>query len=363
MQPPSRPGLRALLGAALFIALGTGPASAQLQLNGAGATFPYPLYSKWFSTYTAVDPSVRFNYQSIGSGGGIKQLTDRTVDFGASDAPMTDEQLAAAPGPIMHFPTVMGAVVLTYNVHGASTQLQLTPAAVAGIFLGTITKWNDTALTAANPGLSLPDRPIAVIHRSDGSGTTYIFTDYLSKVSQEWSTTVGRGPAVRWPVGLGAKGNEGVTGMVKQTPGSIGYVELIYALSNGLAYAAVANSSGAFVEPSMASVTAAAAGLADNMPEDFRVSLTNAPGADAYPISGMTWLLVYREQSDAAKGKKLAEFLRWMLQEGQQLAPALHYAPLPKAVVAKEEAALRQLTAAAGAPLVAAPEKGDRPHQ
>lgn len=334
------------------IGLLAGSAQAQLQLNGAGATFPYPMYSKWFNEYIKVDDSVRFNYQSIGSGGGIKQITEQTVDFGASDGPMTDEQLKAAPGHIMHFPTVMGAVVMTYNVEGVQTGLKLTPEAIAGIFLGKITKWNDPQLTAANPGVTLPPRDILVIHRSDGSGTSYIFTDYLSKISKDWENKVGKGTSVNWPVGLGGKGNEGVTGLVKQTPFSIGYVELIYALSNELPYANVKNQAGTFVTPSLESVTTAAAALAQSMPEDFRVSITNAPGADAYPISGLTWLLVYEKQKDAAKGAKLVQFLKWMMHDGQKLATDLHYAPLPKEVITKEELALNKLTNSEGKALL-----------
>ncbi|MBI1815654.1 MAG: phosphate ABC transporter substrate-binding protein PstS [Deltaproteobacteria bacterium] len=328
-----------------------GSAHAQLQLNGAGATFPYPMYSKWFNLYTQVDPSVRFNYQSIGSGGGIKQITEQTVDFGATDGPMSDEQLRAAPGPILHFPTVMGAAVLTYNVEGLGSGLKLTPNVIAGIFLGKITKWNDAAIAAPNPGANLPPRDIIVVHRSDGSGTSYIFTDYLSKISSEWNNKVGKATSVNWPVGLGGKGNEGVTGLVKQTPFSIGYVELIYATSNELPYADVQNAAGALVTPSLESVTAAAAALAQNMPDDFRVSITNAPGTDAYPISSLTWLLVYEKQKDTEKGKKLVQFLTWMIHDGQLHAPALHYAPLPKEVVAKEEQAIHRVTAADGKPL------------
>ena len=317
---------------------------AQLQLNGAGATFPYPIYSKWFNEYLKVDPSVRFNYQSIGSGGGIKQITEQTVDFGASDGPLTDEQLKAAPGHLIHFPTVMGAVVLTYNIAGVSTSLKFTPDAIAGIYLGRITKWNDPALTALNPGVPLPNKDILVVHRSDGSGTTYIFTDYLSKVSPEWVKKVGEGTSVNWPVGLGGKGNEGVTGLVKESPNSIGYVELIYALSNKLPFGDVKNRAGSVVKPSLESVTAAAAGYANEMPDDFRVAITNAPGADAYPISGMTWLLVYEKQKDAEKGKKLVQFINWMLHDGQKYAADLQYAPLPQAVVAKEVTALQRVT-------------------
>jgi phosphate transport system substrate-binding protein len=337
--------------AAVLALFGAGPAEAQLQLNGAGATFPYPMYSKWFSLYTQVDPSARFNYQSIGSGGGIKQITEQTVDFGASDGPMSNEQLAAAPGKIMHVPTVMGAVVLTYNVEGVKTGLKLTPEIIADIFLGRVVKWNDSAIAAANPGVELPARDIIVVHRSDGSGTSYIFTDYLSKVSQTWLDKVGRGTAVSWPVGLGGKGNEGVTGLVKQTPFSIGYVELIYALSNQLPYASVKNKAGDLVTPSLDSVTAAAASVTD-MPDDFRVSITNAPGPGAYPIAGMTWLLVYEKQSDAEKGKKLVKFLDWMLRDGQKVAPDLHYAPLPAAVAAKALASLAKVTSSDGAPLL-----------
>src|SRR6202158_1612237 len=327
-------------------------AHAQLQLNGAGATFPYPMYSKWFNEYIKVDPSARFNYQSIGSGGGIKQITEQTVDFGATDGPMTDEQLSAAPGHIMHFPTVMGAVVLTYNVEGVATGLKLTPEAIAGIFLGRITKWNDPVLTAANPGVNLPPRDMIVVHRSDGSGTSYIFTDYLSKVSKDWNNKVGKGTAVSGPAGLGGKGKEGVTGLIKQTPFSIGYVELIYALSNDLPFAQVKNQSGAFVTASLDSVTAAAAALAKSMPDDFRVSITNAPSPDAYAISGLTWLLVYEKQKDAAKGTKLVQFLNWMLRDGQKYAPDLHYAPLPKEVIAKEEQAVHRVSTSDGKPLL-----------
>jgi phosphate transport system substrate-binding protein len=340
------------LGAAALTLTVVGQAQAQMQLNGAGATFPYPIYSKWFNEYTKVDPTVQFNYQSIGSGGGIKQITEQTVDFGATDGPMSDEQLKAAPGHLMHFPTVMGAVVLTYNVKGVVTGLNLTPDAIAGIFLGKITKWNDPALTAANPGVTLPSDDIFVVHRSDGSGTSYIFTDYLSKISPAWDNKVGKGTSVNWPTGLGGKGNEGVTGLVKQTPASIGYIELIYALSNELTFADVKNQAGQYVKPSLESVTSAAAGYANAMPDDFRFMITNAPGADAYPISGMTWLLVYEKQKDHEKGAKLAQFINWMLHGGQKYAADLHYAPLPQAVVAKEEQALRRVTNSEGKPLV-----------
>jgi len=340
-------------GAVLGMMLWAHPASAQLQLNGAGATFPYPIYSKWFNQYIQVDPSVRFNYQSIGSGGGIAQITEQTVDFGATDGPMSDEQLRAAKGGhILHFPTVMGAVVLTYNVEGVGKGLKLTPEALADIFLGKITKWNDPALTSVNPGVTLPPRDIIVVHRSDGSGTSYIFTDYLDKISRQWDSRVGKGTAVNWPVGLGGKGNEGVTGLVKQTPFSLGYVELIYATSNDLPYADVKNAAGNFVTPSLESVTAAAAAAASNMPDDFRVSITNAAGPDVYPISGMTWLLVYEKQKDAEKGQKLVQFLSWMMTEGQKNAAELHYAPLPAAVIAKEQQALTRVTTSDGKPLL-----------
>jgi phosphate transport system substrate-binding protein len=346
-----KPAIGALV-FALACALVAASADAQLQLNGAGATFPYPIYSKWFNDYIKVDPSVRFNYQSIGSGGGIKQITEQTVDFGASDGPLSDEQLKAAPGHLMHFPTVMGAVVLTYNIPGVSVSLKFTPEAIAGIYLGKITKWNDPALTGPNPGVPLPNQDILVVHRSDGSGTTYIFTDYLSKVSPEWEKRVGKNTSVNWPVGLGGKGNEGVTGLVKQSPNSIGYVELIYALSNKLPFGDVKNRAGNFVKPSLQSVTAAAAGYAAQMPDDFRVVITNAAGADAYPISGMTWLLVYEQQKDVQKGRKLVQFLEWMMHDGQKLAPALDYAPLPKEVVVKEEQALHRITTMDGKPLL-----------
>ncbi len=340
--------------ATLLIVLAfAGSAAAQMQLNGAGATFPYPMYSKWFNLYIQVDPQVRFNYQSIGSGGGIKQISEETVDFGASDGPMSDEQLRAAPGPIMHFPTVMGAVVLTYNAEGVGKGLKLSPETTAAIFLGKITKWNDPAIAADNAGVSLPPRDIVVVHRSDGSGTSYIFTDYLSKVSKEWNNKVGKGTSVSWPVGLGGKGNEGVTGLVKQTPFSIGYVELIYAQQNELPFADVKNSAGRFVTPSLESVTAAAAAFSASMPDDFRISITNAQSPDAYPISGMTWLLVYQKQKDVAKGRALVRFLDWMMHDGQQYAAALHYAQLPAQVIAKEIVALRNVTGPDGTQLAA----------
>jgi phosphate transport system substrate-binding protein len=323
----------AVLSAVLFAA----PAFAQVSaLNGAGATFPYPIYSKWFDDYHKVKPELQINYQSIGSGGGIRQLTEKTVDFGASDGPMTDEQIAKAGGAVLHLPTVLGADVPVFNVAGIK-ELKLDGPALADIFLGKIAKWNDPALVKLNPGAALPDLAVTVVHRSDGSGTTYCFTDYLSKVSPEWQKTAGRGTAVNWPVGIGGKGNEGVSGLVKQTPGSIGYVELIYATQNGIDFAWVKNKAGKFVKASVAGVTAAAAGAAKNMPKDYRVSITDAPGASAYPISTFTWLLVYAKNPEG-KGAELKAFLRWMLKDGQKTAPALGYAPLPatvKAMVAK----------------------------
>ena len=288
--------------ATVLLAGVTATASAQMMINGAGATFPYPIYSKWFDEYAKVDPSVRFNYQSIGSGGGQKQILAQTVDFGASDGPMTDDNLTKAPGKILHIPTVAGAVVLTYNLPG-NPVLKLDGDTIAGIFLGQIKKWNDPKLTALNAGTQLPDQEIVVVHRSDGSGTTFIFTDYLSKVSSEWKGKVGNNTSVNWPAGIGGKGNEGVSGQVKQTPGAIGYVELIYATQNKMPYAEVKNSAGQFVKPTIDSVTAAIATA--NIPDDFRFSMTNAPGKDAYPISGATWLLVYEQQKDATKGKEI----------------------------------------------------------
>jgi len=312
--------------ATVLLAGVTATASAQMMINGAGATFPYPIYSKWFDEYAKVDPSVRFNYQSIGSGGGQKQILAQTVDFGASDGPMSDENLGKAPGKILHIPTVAGAVVLTYNLAG-NPALKLDADTIAGIFLGQIKKWNDPKLTALNSGAKLPDQEIVVVHRSDGSGTTFIFTDYLSKVSGEWKEKVGNNTSVNWPAGIGGKGNEGVSGQVKQTPGAIGYVELIYATQNKMPYAEVKNTAGEFVKPSLESITAALS--TGDIPEDFRFSITNAPGKDAYPICGATWLLVYEQQKDAAKGKKLVEFLKWAAKDGEKMAKDLQYAPLP----------------------------------
>lgn len=323
------------------------PIGAQTLINGAGATFPAPIYQKWFSNYRSVDPSVQINYQPIGSGGGIRQITEGTVDFGASDGPMTDSELKAYREKqgfdVLHFPTVLGAAVPTYNVPGVSSSLNFTPEALADIFLGKIAKWNDSAIQKSNPKVKLPDTDIVVVHRSDGSGTTYCWTDYLSKVSAEWQKSVGKNTSVKWPVGLGGKGNDGVTGLVKQTPGSIGYVELIYAVKNQLPYGAVKNASGSFIKADLKSVAAAAAGVASTMPDDFRVSITNAPGAEAYPVSTFTWLLIPSHISDATKRQAIVKFLKWILTTGQSVAPSLAYAELPKAVQAKELRAIAKI--------------------
>jgi phosphate transport system substrate-binding protein len=332
----------------LGLALG-GLALAQgaVQLTGAGATFPYPIYSKWFDEFHKKNGSVQVNYQSIGSGGGIRQITEGTVDFGASDGPMNDEQLKAYQDkhkfPVLHFPTVLGADVPTYNIPGVSAELNFTPDALAGIFLGRISKWNDPAIANANKGVNLPASDILVVHRSDGSGTTYIWTDYLSKISGEWKDKVGKGSSVNWPVGLGGKGNEGVSGLIKQTPYSMGYVELIYAIQNKMPYGKVKNSSGDFIKADLASVSAAAAGAIKTMPDDFRVSITNAPGKTAYPISSFTWLLIPSKFSDAKKRDTLKEFVQWMLADGQNYAESLAYAKLPPEVIAKEAKALNKI--------------------
>jgi phosphate transport system substrate-binding protein len=308
--------------------------SSGMLINGAGATFPYPIYSKWFDEFHKIHPDIRINYQSIGSGGGIRQLQAGTVDFGASDSPMNDEQISKSPAPPLHFPTVLGAVVPVYNVTEVTQELKFTPEVLSGIFLGKIRKWNDSRIKAANAGIQLSATDIVVVHRSDGSGTTFVWTDYLSKVSPEWSTKVGSGTSVNWPVGLGAKGNEGVAGLVKQTPNSIGYVELVYAIQNKMPYGPVRNQAGEFVKASLDSVTAAAASA--KMPPDFRVSITNPPGKDVYPISSFTWLIVPSSIPNAWKRTAITEFLRWMLSEGQKLAPSLDYAPLPAEVVSME---------------------------
>jgi phosphate transport system substrate-binding protein len=320
-----------LLGVVLAVGL-SASASAQMMINGAGATFPYPIYSKWFDAYTKVDPSVRFNYQSIGSGGGQKQILAQTVDFGASDGPMSDDNLSKAPGKILHIPTVAGADVVAYNLPG-NPELKFDGDTIAGIFLGEIKKWNDPKIAATNAGVSLPDQDIVVVHRSDGSGTTYIWTDYLSKISPEWKSKVGTNTSVNWPVGIGGKGNEGVAGQIKQTPGALGYIELIYAIQNKMPYADVKNSAGKFVKASLESITAAMATA--QIPDDFRFSVTNAPGDAAYPICGATWLLVYEQQKDAAKGKKLVEFLKWAQKDGEKMAKDLDYAPLPESLQAR----------------------------
>jgi phosphate transport system substrate-binding protein len=305
-------------------------------LNAAGATFPYPIYSKWFDVYHQKDPNVQINYQSIGSGGGIRQLLAGTVDFGASDGPMSDDQLKEAKIKILHFPTVLGAVIPIYNVSGVSGELNFTQKALAGIYLGTITKWNDPEIAGANSGVKLPAADIVVVHRADGSGTSYIWTDFLSKINDGWKNKVGKGTSVQWPVGLGGKGNEGVSGLVKQTPGSIGYVELIYAVQNGITFGKVQNASGKFIKADLAGVTAAAAAAAKDMPADFRVSITNEPGPTVYPISSFTWLLIPAQISDATKRDAIKGFLKWMLTEGQGYNEGLAYARLPKPVVDKE---------------------------
>jgi len=314
---------------------------ATITINGAGATFPYPIYSKWFDQYHTAHPNVQINYQSIGSGGGIKQLSAQTVFFGATDGPMNDEQLKSAPGPILHFPAVLGGVVPIYNVPGVTSQLHFSGALLADIYLGKITKWNDARIAKENAGVKLPATDIAVVHRSDGSGTTYIWCDFLSKVSPDYKTKVGVNTSVNWPVGVGAKGNEGVSGLTQQTPGAIGYVELIFALQNKIPFAAVQNKAGEYVTATLDSVTSAAAGVA--MPDDFRVSITNAEGKDAYPIASFTWMLLYQNPQDKERAKIMVDFLKWALTDGQKEATALHYAPLPQAVVDKELQALAKI--------------------
>jgi len=335
-----------LFGVAAAIVVLTGLASAKL-INGAGATFPYPLYSKWFDVYYQKYPNLQFNYQSIGSGGGVKQITEGTVDFGASDGPMNDKQIAAYRAKnggtgVLHFPTVMGAVVVAYNVPGISQQLNLSGEVLAAIFLGKITAWNDPEIAKMNPGTQLPDSRIVVVHRSDGSGTTYIFVDYLSKVSKEWEARVGKASSVNWPVGLGGKGNEGVTGQVKQTPGSIGYTELIFAAQNKIPYARIRNAAGEFIQASLQSVTEAAAS-SDDLPADFRASITNAKGRGAYPISSFTWLLVPDRIADPTKRTAIKEFLKWMLSDGQSMTEVLNFARLPQSLIAKELAAIEKI--------------------
>jgi phosphate transport system substrate-binding protein len=328
---------------ALLGPLSAAPVRAQMLINGAGSTFGYPIYSKWFDQYAKIDPAARFNYQSIGSGGGIMMLRNKTVDIGASDAPLTDAQEKKMPGPVLEFPSVLGAVVMMYNLPQVKQSIRLTGPVIADIYLGKVVKWSDPEIASLNPGVSFPDTPIVTAHRSEGSGTTFIFADYLSKVSPEWAKRAGKGTSLKWPVGLGGKGSEGVTGLVEQTPGAIGYVELTYALANKIPFATVKNRDGNWISPSLGGVTAAAAGAASNMPADFRVSITDAPGAKSYPISSFTWLLVYKNQSDKAKGAAIVKVLKWALTDGQSYAAPLHYAPLPKAVVAKEMGQLAQI--------------------
>jgi phosphate transport system substrate-binding protein len=330
----------ALAAVAAFVA---GLSAQKVQINGAGATFPYPIYSKWFAEYNKLHPNVEINYQSIGSGGGIRQVTNQTVFFGATDGPMTNEQLLAAPSKILHFPTVLGADVPVYNIPGVRAELKFTGTVLADIFLGKITKWNDPAIVKLNSGVNLPSTDITVVHRSDGSGTTYIWVDYLAKVSPEWKSKVGVATSVNWPVGLGGKGNEGVAGLVTQTPGSLGYVELIYALQNKISYGPVQNMAGEFVKASVESVTAAAAAAAGQMPADFRVSITNAPGKGVYPVSSFTWLLLYENPKDKAQAKTMVDFVKWALGDGQKFAGDLGYAPLPSEVVKLELAALAKI--------------------
>jgi len=322
----------------LCIAVLASCAWAQTTLNGAGATFPYPIYSKWFNEYHKEHSNIEINYQSIGSGGGIRQVQAGTVDFGASDGPMTDQQIAESKVKVIHLPTVLGSVVPAYNIPGVNAEVKFTPDVLADIYLGKITNWNDGRIAKANPGVNFPNQNITVVHRSDGSGTSYIFTDYLSKVSKDWEGTVGKGTSVKWPVGLGGKGNEGVAGNVRQLPGSIGYIELIYALQNKIPYGIMQNSSKNFIKASLESTTAAAVGV--KMPADFRVSITNPPGKDAYPIASFTWLLIPTDPKDQNKGKILKDFLFWMLDKGQSMTEALSYAPLPKQVVDMEKAAI-----------------------
>ena len=324
------------------LVVATIPAISQTKLTGAGATFPNPIYQKWFSEYSKVHSDVQINYQSIGSGGGIRQVSEGIVDFGATDGPMSDEQLSSAKTKILHFPTVLGSVVPAYNIPGVTGEVKFTPEMLAGIFLGKISNWNDPIIAKANKDVKFPNQPIIVVHRSDGSGTTYIFTDYLSKISEDWKNGPGKGTSPKWPTGLGGKGNEGVAGSIRQLPGSIGYVELIYAVQNKIDYGSVRNSSGAFMKADLASTTAAAASV-KSMPNDFRVSITNAPGKDAYPISSFTWLLIPEKSKDEKKSKILADFLNWMVNDGQKLVADLSYAPLPASVAEKVKGAIKQV--------------------
>ncbi len=331
------------LALAAMLLLATRLSAQTVQINGAGATFPNPIYSKWFSEYNKMHPNVQINYQPIGSGGGIRQLSAGTVFFGATDGPMTNDQILAAGFRILHLPTVLGGVVPIYNIPGVNTELRFTGPVLADIFLGKITTWNDPAIRSLNPGVNLPGDPITVVHRSDGSGTSYIFCDYLAKVSPQWKQTVGVATSVNWPAGVGGKGNEGVSGLVKQQPGAIGYVELIYALQNKIAYGSVQNAAGEFIRASTETVSNAASVAAKNMPKDFRVSITNAPGKNVYPISSFTWLLVQESPKDVQRSKALADFVRWALTDGQKFAPELGYAPLPQEVVGLEMDALKRV--------------------
>jgi phosphate transport system substrate-binding protein len=319
--------IRGFKGACAIVAVLIGSAAAQTTVNGAGATFPYPIYSKWFSEYHKLHPEIEINYQPIGSGGGIRQVTSGTVDFGGSDGPMSDEQLASSKIKIQHIPTVMGSVVPAYNIPGVSEELKFTPEVLAGIFLGKITSWNDNAIQSLNKDVKLPNQTINVVHRSDGSGTTYVFTDYLSKVSSDWKSSVGKGTAVKWPVGIGGKGNEGVAGTIRSVDGSIGYVELIYALQNKITFGSVKNSSGAFVKANLENTSAASNGV--KIPDDYRVSITNSPNKDAYPIATFTWLLIPTKAADPNKGKIIKDFSNWMIDDGEKMVEQLDYAPLP----------------------------------
>lgn len=344
--------LAGLLGLVLVAAgcSGGGPAGGGVALTGAGATFPYPLYTKWIAEYAKSTPGVAINYQSIGSGGGIRQLTERTVDFGASDAPMSDDQLEKAKG-VLHIPTCLGAVVLAYNLEGVGSGLKLGPETIAGIFLGEIKDWNDSRIKALNPDIALPARPISTVHRSDGSGTTKIFLDYLSAVSPAWAKGPGSGTSVSWPTGLGAKGNEGVAGQLQSQPSTIGYIELAYAMQNRMSMANIQNRAGKSVAPTLESTTAAARGAAARMPEDLRISIVDAEGEDAYPIAGFTYILLHGRQQDPAKGKALTGFLSWALTDGQKLTSALHYAPLPEEVAEKARRRLAGVTGPDAKPL------------
>ena len=333
--------IRRLISFSLALLLMTAAATAQTKLNGAGATFPYPVYSKWFAEYNREHPDVQINYQSIGSGGGIRQVTAGTVDFGASDGPMSDDQLSQSKAKIYHIPTVLGAVVPVYNVPDVKQEVKFSGPVLANIFLGRVTNWNDASIAKENPGVKFPNQEMVIVHRSDGSGTTYCFTDYLAKISPEWSTTVGKSTSVKWPKGLGAKGNEGVAGMVRQMEGAIGYVELIYAEQNHIDYGSMKNASGNYIKATLESTAAAAATA--KIPADYRVSITNAPGKQAYPISTFTWLLVPARNADANKQKILVDFLNWMLEKGQGMATQLTYAPLPKEVAVRVKATVSQL--------------------